>query len=99
MENKITEDDFEEIYKPKINHLDSNASFNGWMYETFGSELEYILSIVNSNNANRVWTILEADGKLFYSAGFHIVNRLGYLITKQPYQNETDYVELDNDFK
>jgi hypothetical protein len=95
-ENKITEDDFEAIYKPQTNHLDNNASFDGCMFETYGNELEFvIMTLKNPATANRVWTILEADGKLFYSAGYHIVNRLGYLITERPYQHETDYVELD----
>jgi hypothetical protein len=99
MENKISEDYFWEHYNPQTNHLDNNAGFDGCMFETYGNELEFVLAIANSDEAKRVWTILEADGKLFYSAGYHIVNRLGYIITARPYEHETDYVELDNDFK
>jgi len=99
MENKISEDDFEEIYKPQVNHLDKNASFSGCMYETYGEELGYILFMAkNPETAKRVWTILDSDGEISYAAGYHIVNRLGYFITEKPCENETDYVELDNDF-
>lgn len=95
MEHKITEDDFEEIYKPQTNHLDNNASFNGWMYETFGKELDYVCSIAhNPMTAKRVWTILEADGKMFYCPGYSIVNRIGYLICEKEYTDLNLYVKI-----
>lgn len=99
MENKISENDFEEIYKPQQNHLDKDAEFNGCMYETFGEELEYILSLArNPETAKRVWTILDSDGAISYAAMYHIVNRLGYLVTEKPCENETDFVELEHQF-
>jgi hypothetical protein len=98
MKNKITEDYFEENYKPQVNHLVGidKASFNGCMYETFGEELDYVRSMAhNPKTTKRVWTIIETDGKLFYVAGYHFVNRLGYLITEKPYENENLYVKID----
>lgn len=95
MEHEITEDCFDEQYKPLVNHLVKNAAFNGCMYETYGKELEYVRSVAhNPKTAKRVWTILEADSKIFFSAGYHFVNRLGYLITKLPFENENLYVEI-----
>jgi hypothetical protein len=98
MENKITEDYFEENYKPQINHIigAEQASFNGCMYETFGEELEHVRFLAhNPKTAKRVWTILETDGKISYAAGYHFVNRIGYLITEKPFENENTYVEID----
>ncbi len=101
MENKISEDDFYEIYKPQKNHLDSNAAFDGCMFETYGEELGHVLFILkNPDTAKTVWTIIDDNnGTMYYGAGFHYINRLGYLITEKPYQHEADYVELDNDFE
>ena len=36
------------------------------------------------------WTVLDCDGKLYVAAGFHWVNRLGYLRTEIPW-TETDH--------
>ncbi len=101
MKNRLSEEEFEEIYKPQQNHIvgGENAPFNGWMFETYGPELEYILSLANNpDTAKRVWTILEGEGNsLCYSTGYHLVNRLGYLVTEMPYENELQWVELDFD--
>ena len=45
---------------------------------------------------NKVWTILDCDGKLYYSSGYHFVNRLGYFITEETIEESTEYtVELE----
>lgn len=31
------------------------------------------------------WTVLDCDGKLYVSAGFHFVNRIGYIKTEIPW--------------
>jgi len=101
MINRITEEEFEETYKPQQNHIvgGENAAFNGWMYETFEPELEYVLSIANNKEtANRVFTIIEGDGGMCYAAGYHLVNRMGYIITEKPFDNPQLWVQLDIDF-
>jgi hypothetical protein len=55
----ITEDEFYEKYKPIDNHLDSNASWDGKLFETFDDELLYCFEL--SQKENRVWTIVECD--------------------------------------
>ena len=41
---------------------------------------------------DRIWTILDCDGKLYISPGWHYVNRLEYLITEIPYkEGQRDY--------
>ena len=73
---EISEDDFLARFKPVPNHIDSNASFDGCMFETFGEELAH----VRAQDSNLVWTALDCDGQLRIESGFHFVNRLGYLI-------------------
>lgn len=70
---------FAEKYKPIKNHIDTNASFDGDMFETFGEEVEYVRTYPDQK---KVWTLIEADGKQYISAGYHHVNRLGYFITE-----------------
>ena len=33
------------------------------------------------------WTVLDCDGKLYVSAGFHFVNRIGYIRTELPWDD------------
>lgn len=44
----------------------------------------------------KVWTVIEADnGKMYCATGFHIVNRIGYLLCAQPWADADqmrDYV-------
>jgi hypothetical protein len=68
------------------------CSFGGCMYETFGEELEY----VRKQPTNRIWTIVDTDGDdLIILAGFHIVNRLGYLITDEEWSDEYEEYLID----
>jgi hypothetical protein len=97
MKLEITEDNFDEIFKPQINHLDNNASFDGCMYETFGEEVDYVFSLANTTK--RVWTIVEGDDDtLFYCAGFHYVNRIGFLVCEVEYEDGQEDIQLDTDF-
>ena len=60
---QITEDEFYEKYKPQQNHLDNNASWDGCLFETFGSERDYCFELAKKEN--RVWTIIECDNEDF----------------------------------
>lgn len=64
---------------------DDMCSFGGCMYETFGEELDYVKTKLNKN----IWTIVDnEEGDLTIIAGFHFVNRLGYLITDEAWEDE-----------
>ena len=68
------------------------CSFGGCMYETFGEELEY----VKKQNPKRIWTIVDGDGDdLIIIAGFHFVNRIGYLITNEEWEDEYETYLVD----
>jgi len=98
--NQLTEEQFDNMFTLMNNHLDSNASFNGEMFETYGEELEYVISM---SKQNRVVTILEGDGDevdedgcvvpmLYYTSGMHLINRIGYLITEEPIETEFEVI-------
>lgn len=62
-------------------------NIKGAMFETFGEEVEYIRAY---HDQKKVWTLLEADGKQYISAGYHRVNRLGYFITEIAWEAGTE---------
>lgn len=69
------------------------CGFGGQMYETFGEELAFVQEM---EAKGRVLTIIESDEETvlndddeetsvwYIVSGFHYVNRIGYLITKEP---------------
>ena len=78
------EDAFIERFRPIVNHIDPNASFDfvygGCMFETYGEEFEY----VRMQKPDCIWTLIEEDGVLFVGSGLHFVNRLGYFVSPTP---------------
>lgn len=88
----MTMEEWEATYKPIINHLDDNASFQneddeGIMFETYGEELDF----VKSQPIENIWTYHHGDSNSSYLAnGYGFVNRLGYMITEIPCPPDTD---------
>lgn len=88
----ITEEEFEQRYKPRDNHLLEDAPFNGWMYETFGEEME----AVDAADPKHVWTYMDCDGILILAAGKRLSDRLGYILTEVPWETGQEEVILDD---
>jgi len=85
-------EEWAEKFKPIKNTIDSNAAFDGTMFETFGKELE----AVKSANPLYVWTLVDGDeGESIISNGYHFVNRIGYFITEIPFESRAGMETLD----
>lgn len=84
---------FVSTFRPLPNPLDANASFDGFMLETFGPELAHVLA----QPAAHVWTVLDCDGSSVIASGLHHVNRLGYIITVEPVPDNIHIEVLDDD--
>jgi hypothetical protein len=87
MDNFIEMDfnDWCEQYKPIVNHIDNNASFDngdgGLMFETYGDEVEF----VKSQSPENIWMYGDGDdGASYLWNGWGFVNRIGYFITEVP---------------
>jgi hypothetical protein len=79
-------DDFIDTYKPITNHIDTNASFDGMMFETYGEEVEF----VKAQDENRIWMYGDGDdGGSYIWSGWGFVNRIGYFITEVPFPDNT----------
>jgi hypothetical protein len=81
----LTKDEFESKFTMVKNHLDDNASLDGCGFETYGDEVEYIASLAETNT---VWTYLEGEDDCYFVTGMHLVNRIGYFVTKEPYTED-----------
>jgi hypothetical protein len=93
----IEEDVFDEVYEPIKNHLDDNAGWSGTLFETYGEEMEFVRKVCQEN-PKRVWTLVDDDnGETVIVAGMHLVNRLGYIITKKDWVTGEEYVPQDLD--
>ena len=79
-------DEWAAIYKPIKNHIDTNSSFDGEMFETYGDELEF----VKAQDEDRIWMYGDGDdGGCYLWNGWHYVNRIGYFITSVPCPPDT----------
>lgn len=89
----LTEHEWDSQFTLIPNTLVENASCDGYMFETYGVELEKIMQTPN----NFVWTYQDDDnGTPCITSGFHIVNRIGYFISENPWEVDT-FVRLDID--
>ena len=86
----ITEEEFDTQFTCVPNHIDKDASCDGLMFETYGQELSYILDVVNSC-PNKVWTCMDADDGIYIVSGYHVVNRIGYFITEEPFAESIEF--------
>lgn len=76
-----------EEFKPITNHIDTNASFGGIMFETYGDEVEF----VKQQDPRCIWTYGDGDdGGGYIWNGWHFVNRIGYFITEVPCPENTE---------
>lgn len=81
----IPEDEFFDDYKPVKNHLASDNGFDGYLYETYGDELEFVCQQPNK----AIWTLVDGDSEMCILSGYHLVNRLGYFITARHWETES----------
>lgn len=81
-------------FNPVRNTLNRNATYDGHLFETYGSELAF----VNSAPDDRIWTLLESDSgdETVISPGWSRVNRMGYFVTTKPW-GSLNIVVLDSD--
>jgi hypothetical protein len=96
----LTMEEWEHFFKPQVNHLDKNASFNNWsggiMFETYGPEYDFVAS-VGQEEPNRIWTYIDKeDGTTCIINHWGFVNRIGYMVTAKPY-DELLHIEVQLD--
>ena len=57
-------------------------------FETYGNDLEFVLSVCKTD-PRKVWTLVDGDdGNLYIVDGYHLVNRVNYFVTKNPFEGQ-----------
>ena len=89
----------EEIY----NLISENDFLKVWGAQTSISGDFFNFHEAQKHEDRYVWTVIEtgdsSDGNWYAVPGYHIVNKLGYVVTKKPWNNETpDGVYFQDDF-
>ncbi len=97
---ELTEDEFDNQYPLVTNHLNPHASWAfdsdaGCLFETYGDEIAF----VRSQNPQTIWTLVDGDdGNQYLVSGYHLVNRIGYLVSTIPFPNDAEIqVSILND--
>ena len=89
--NKIlTEDDFDKKYTYDSNYNWDNQEGQEGMMETFSPHIEKVLELANGDQTKRVWTMIDGDEGMYLIAGYHLVNRIYYIITNEEWENEDE---------
>ena len=78
-------------FKPIKNHIDTESSFDGEMFETYGDEYQFVIDQPHQN----VWTWIDGDTGIWLVNGLHIVNRIGYFVTENPCEEELVEIQID----
>ena len=93
--NQVIQKDLEKEGDNGTTTMDDMAPYGGCMYETHGEEIEYVVNIANTT-PKKVWTIISVDYWEGIVSGYHLVNRLGYLITEEEWEDQNEeYVVYD----
>lgn len=69
----LTEDEFDAMFTPVPDE-------NGEEVRPFDTGLD--------RESRHLWTVVDADGALYVATGWHFVNRVGYLITEEPWTED-----------
>ena len=82
----LPEDEFDVAYPLIANHLNANVLYafgegTGFIFETYGEELAF----VRAEASAQIWTVIDGDdGNLAVLSGYHLVNRIGCLVSVVP---------------
>lgn len=93
----MNDEEWINVYKPQNNHIDKNRGFNGWLYETYGDEAEYVKSMIDSKC---VWSIEEGEKNgremLYYKPLMKWDDQyIGFFVTDVPHNGKDILVEDD----
>jgi hypothetical protein len=91
-QNELNFDKWWDTYHPIKNPMDSTSgAFDGCMFETFGSEYQQVVQTHETKPSN-IWTLLDCDGEMYISSGWHYVNRMGYFITEVAFSEDLEFI-------
>jgi len=89
---EMTEEEFDARFHPDLSVRSEH--YDDGRLETFGEDLK-VLEKILKDTPRCVWTMIDGDdGSVWLSAGFHLVNRICYLITEEEWNTGTEECRL-----
>lgn len=67
--------------------VDGLSEENDCMLETYGKDLKIVQAQVKKN-VKKVWTLVDGEDGLVAIAGYHLCNRVNYVITEEEWKNK-----------
>jgi len=90
---KLTYDEFETQFIPVENIEQDQGIFQ---FDAYGEKDKGFLQFIAINYPAHVWTRIDGDdGRVYIINGWHIVNRIDYVVTEVPCLEHHDYEVLD----
>ena len=78
----LHEDAFEAFFEP-YRHPDATSSiWNDLGLTAYGKDWATLKTV----SSDYVWTVVDCDGDQWIAPGFHVVNRVCYLVTRKPHK-------------
>jgi hypothetical protein len=90
---KLTEDAFCKNFRP----IENNGQGHGYYYFEAENPIDKsFLQFIAQHYPNHIWTRVDADDNCIYNInGWHIVDRIDYLVTGIPWVSGNEYEVLD----
>lgn len=87
----MTEVDFDRKYTMDrtVKSTEFDNESQAGMLETYGDDVKQVMRIANTDPL-RVWTMVDGDDGMYLVQGFHLVNRIYYVITQERAENENE---------
>lgn len=83
-------ENWEKEFRP-INNPFGERGWDGKMFETYNPDLEFVLK----QNPKNVWTWWDTEHGSEITAGYHLVNRVGYFVTEKPWDEPMHSVDVE----
>ena len=77
----LHEDAFEAYFEPYRHPVAESDIWNDLGLTAYGKDWATLKTV----SSDYVWTVVDCDGDQLITPGFHVVNRVCYLITKKPH--------------
>ena len=90
---QISEDDFELQFKPVENPDPNQGDYH---FDVCNKHDKGFLQFIASNYPSHIWTRIDGDdGNICIINGWHIVNRIDYIVTEVPWLTQHEYEVID----
>lgn len=92
-----TEIDFDKsyTYDTSVVSKEFDPESQAGMLETYGDDLKLVMDIANKTPM-RAWTMVDGDDGMYLVQGYHLVNRIYYVITNEEAQSKDEEYLIDS---